>query len=440
MNTAATEGTPPPPPPPPAPPRAPRRYVRREEGKWLAGVCTGMADAFGIDVTVVRVLWVIVALGSFGVGVAAYALFWFAFPSEVHPAPISRFAHMKEWNSGYIVGLVLIGIGAVVVFGWLLSLQPYHHFGAFAWATLLIGGGAAILLLRNPDDQDETDPTPPPVPPGATETASATGPTEAATGVVPPPPPFLQPPTASVPPPPPTTSAWTQHAPWPAPPPRPPRPRRPRRRPFLTPLTLSVLLIGGGLVALLNDADVTDITTAQALAGAVCVIGIALLVSTRFGRARGLIPFGIVLLLATIPASVIDVPITGGVGDRQYRPTTVAQVDADYELGIGELDLDLRNLALGDETVEIDAQVGIGRLDIHVPSTARVEVHAHAGAGQLSLFGNTYENDWPLNETFTAPGTGDGTIVLDAAVGAGQVQVTRYDTRGFEAPVQGSVP
>jgi len=45
-----------------------------------------------------------------------------------------------------------------------------------------------------------------------------------------------------------------------------------------------------------------------------------------------------------------------------------------------------------------------------------------------------------LNETFTAPGTGDGTIVLDAAVGAGQVQVTRYDTRGFEAPVQGSVP
>ena len=75
-----------------------------------------------------------------------------------------------------------------------------------------------------------------------------------------------------------------------------------------------------------------------------------------------------------------------------------------------------------------------------MPSTARVEVHAHAGAGQLSLFGNTYENDWPLNETFTAPGTGDGTIVLDAAVGAGQVQVTRYDTRGFEAPVQGSVP
>src|SRR3954449_11431177 len=51
------------PPPPPRPPRrAPWRFVRREDGKWLAGVTTGMADAFGIDVTVVRGLWAMVPL------------------------------------------------------------------------------------------------------------------------------------------------------------------------------------------------------------------------------------------------------------------------------------------------------------------------------------------------------------------------------------------
>jgi hypothetical protein len=201
-----------------------------------------------------------------------------------------------------------------------------------------------------------------------------------------------------------------------------------------------VLLIGSGLVALLNEADVTSITLAEALAGAVCVIGVALLVSTRFGRARGLIPIGILLLLATIPASVIDVPITGGVGNRTYQPTSVTQVRSSYELGIGELDLDLRNLVLDGETVEIHARVGIGRLDIHVPSTARVEVDAHAGAGQLSLFGNTFDNNWPVNATYTAPGTGSGAIVLDAEVGAGQVQVTRYNAQGFETPVHGSIP
>src|SRR5262249_54765784 len=106
----------------------------------------------------------------------------------------------------------------------------------------------------------------------------------------------------------------------------------------------------------------------------------------------------------------------------------------------GELDLDLRDLVMNDETVEINARVGIGRLDIHVPDTARVEVHAHAGVGQLSLFGNTYDDNWPVNASYTAPGTGSGVIVLDAKVGAGQVQVTRYNARGFETPVYGSVP
>ena len=105
MNTA-TEGTSSSPAAAAAAPRAPRRYVRREEGKWLAGVCTGMADAFGIDVTVVRVLWVIVACGRSASASPRTLLFWFAFPSEEHPAPISRFAQMREWNSGYVIGLV----------------------------------------------------------------------------------------------------------------------------------------------------------------------------------------------------------------------------------------------------------------------------------------------------------------------------------------------
>ena len=428
--------------PPPAPPRVPRRYVRRDHGKWLAGVATGMSDALGIDVTVIRVLWVIVAIASFGVGVAAYLLFWIAFPSERHPAPISRFRHVREWSNGYVIGIVLLGIGLVIVVGQLFAMQPYHHFGAFAWATVLIGGGAAVLLLRNPDEHDDS-PSPPPAPDTrATEPADESGPDAASDPDAAPAAPTALPlsPSAPAPPAPPTTSAWTQHAPWPAPPPRPPRPPRPRRRPFLTPLTLSALLIGGGLVALLNDADVTHITTAEALAGAVCVIGVALLVSTRFGRARGLIPIGILLLLVTIPASVIDVPITGGVGDRSYRPTTVAQVHSSYELGIGQLDLDLRDLPLSDQTLAIDAQVGIGQLDIHVPSTARVEVHAHAGAGQLALFGNTFDDNWPVNATFNAPSTGTGVIEIDASVGAGQVQVTRYDANGFETPIDRSVP
>src|ERR1700690_2804814 len=78
------------------PPRTPWRFVRRERGRMLAGVATGMSDAFHIDVVVVRVIWVVLAVASFGVGVAAYAICWLAFPSDRHPAPLGDLWHDHE--------------------------------------------------------------------------------------------------------------------------------------------------------------------------------------------------------------------------------------------------------------------------------------------------------------------------------------------------------
>src|ERR1700690_3158011 len=83
-------------PPPRRPRRQPWRFVRRERGKVLAGVTTGLADAFNIDVTVVRVIWVIATIASFGLGVALYGICWLAFPSDVHPAPITELPHLRD--------------------------------------------------------------------------------------------------------------------------------------------------------------------------------------------------------------------------------------------------------------------------------------------------------------------------------------------------------
>ncbi len=41
----------------------PKRLVRNMEKKMICGVCAGIADYFGIDVTVVRII--VVALGLF---------------------------------------------------------------------------------------------------------------------------------------------------------------------------------------------------------------------------------------------------------------------------------------------------------------------------------------------------------------------------------------
>ncbi len=58
-----------------------RRLVRPRTGRKLAGVCLGFAEYFDLDVTLVRVVWVLCAL--FGLcGVIAYVAAWIIVPEE----------------------------------------------------------------------------------------------------------------------------------------------------------------------------------------------------------------------------------------------------------------------------------------------------------------------------------------------------------------------
>ncbi|MBO7394241.1 MAG: PspC domain-containing protein [Abditibacteriota bacterium] len=50
-----------------------RKLCKNVGNKKIAGVCSGMAEYFAIDVTIMRILWVIFALCS-GVGIIAYII------------------------------------------------------------------------------------------------------------------------------------------------------------------------------------------------------------------------------------------------------------------------------------------------------------------------------------------------------------------------------
>ena len=57
------------------------RLFRDENGKVIGGVCAGVANYFGIDKMVVRILFVIFAFG-FGFGFITYLILWVAVPSS----------------------------------------------------------------------------------------------------------------------------------------------------------------------------------------------------------------------------------------------------------------------------------------------------------------------------------------------------------------------
>ena len=62
-----------------------KRLYRSRSDRRIAGVCGGLAEYFGIDPALVRIVFVILALT--GVGLITYAIFWIAVPSSPRGAP-----------------------------------------------------------------------------------------------------------------------------------------------------------------------------------------------------------------------------------------------------------------------------------------------------------------------------------------------------------------
>ena len=81
----------------PASGSAPRHLKRIREGKKVAGVCGGVARYFDIDVTLVRILWILVTLIPMPfAGLIAYIVCWIAMPQDPLPSFLNSAAGSKQ--------------------------------------------------------------------------------------------------------------------------------------------------------------------------------------------------------------------------------------------------------------------------------------------------------------------------------------------------------
>ena len=61
---------------------AKKLYLSDTDKKW-AGVCGGIGEYFGMDSTLVRLIWVIVSISTGGIGgLIAYIIAWAIMPSK----------------------------------------------------------------------------------------------------------------------------------------------------------------------------------------------------------------------------------------------------------------------------------------------------------------------------------------------------------------------
>lgn len=69
-----------------AQPGSVRRLMRSSTDKKLGGVCAGLADYFDIDVTIIRVVWLLSVLCA-GTGLLLYLILWIVLPLAPPVAP-----------------------------------------------------------------------------------------------------------------------------------------------------------------------------------------------------------------------------------------------------------------------------------------------------------------------------------------------------------------
>ncbi len=70
-----------------APVRPASPFLRPLAGRKVAGVCQGLANQYGWDVTLIRVVTVLLAIFTFPIALIAYLLFWLIVPEEPRPLP-----------------------------------------------------------------------------------------------------------------------------------------------------------------------------------------------------------------------------------------------------------------------------------------------------------------------------------------------------------------
>jgi phage shock protein C len=64
--------------------------VRSRKGRMAGGVCAGLAEYFGVDVTLMRVIVAVIAVITGGVGVLAYLVAWAIIPEEGEKTSIAE--------------------------------------------------------------------------------------------------------------------------------------------------------------------------------------------------------------------------------------------------------------------------------------------------------------------------------------------------------------
>ncbi|HEY6423913.1 MAG TPA: PspC domain-containing protein [Pseudonocardiaceae bacterium] len=379
------------------------RPRRRADDRKVGGVAAAIGRRYGIDPVLVRVAFVVVTLIS-GVGVLLYLLGWLLLPAEGDEVSAAESLLGRGRSSMSPVLTLVLGVLLIPASGAVLGRGVSGLFG------LVLAGAAMVLLHRSRSALGEVPVSAngDPVRPAAQDVPGTTTTTDRPT------PPAWDPLGAA-------PFAWDLPEPSPAPAPADPLPWSARSK--VTPITLGLALLAGGIASAFWPA----LPVGHLVALVLGVVGLGLVVGSLVHSGRGLIAVAVPLALLTMVLQAA--PVSGfNVGTQRWSPVTAADVQPRYEVTLGNAHLDLTGLTFPEgHPVVTGVAVGVGQTHVIVPPNVDVQVSCQAQLGEVHCLGVAGEGSPArANATDNGPdGPGGGKLVLNVRSGAGNIHVER---------------
>ena len=355
---------------------SPRRLVRVDDGRWLGGVAAGLGRYFDVNPLVYRIAFAALAFAG-GTGLLLYVAAWLVMPSEDREESIAVDVLRQHRDRPWLVLVVgLLSFAAVLA----LSEARFWPGPGNVWLAATLAGAALVWWHVSGRHRSEAQRS-------TAQPAASSTPGAPAAG----------------------------------------RPAPTPRKPSLLAPVAGALLAAAGVLGLLDVLDVYDVDLSVAFAIGVAVVGAAIAAGALTGRrVGGLVLLGLLLLCCFGVAASTPVSLEAGVGDRVERPLDSASIDRTYELGLGDLTVDLSQAQLPTGRTQVDAHLGVGQLVVLVPRDVAVDVDAHAGAGDVSVFGINDDGAGVDVDQFFPGSTADAPVLeLDADIGFGDLEIRR---------------
>lgn len=353
------------------------RLRRSRTDRKVSGVAGGIARHLDIDPLLVRVAFVILTFFGGG-GLILYGVAWVLVPEDETGDTVIR-----TDDGVRTAALIIAGVLAVAsVIGDSIGGMD------FPWPLMLVG---LVLLVVFGSKQAKENRA---AGPGGADTPAPPAPDGSG-------------------------AAYETYRPWL--PPHPPRPADPRRRgPLLFPFALALAVLGLGVVGTMDLAGV-DVVPSAYPATVLGVVGAMLLVGAFYGRAGGLIFVGLVAAAATAASSVVG---SHNIGEVKASPDSAEELAASYDLGIGDMVIDLTELSptelaqLDGRKLELDNRVG--HIRVIVPDEGlHVEADAQIIAGEVVLFGEKTDS----SDKASYNEDDEPTLEIEADMVLGQIEV-----------------